>query len=288
MKNDIAGEQTEESGTGKIIIHPYDDPISPYTKGKDVKPEEKSAVEDTYHARIVVVGPYSQFNVYLESTIPSLVKGSFVDFLDRADISLPPYIDVEKREKAAEKPPLWIIDFERVIARQPRQSLLIEQRLEFMRRFIDSYLQKLPQEERARWNISAYPFTKQDADRLITGLRDDLYKTTHNKNFVPEINKLDASITLDNYVDDVIDFDGYTQWASKKPVMYITTTPQFSRSLREAHGFDADENFNPSSVDIKPYVQNLNHDLDSMVHKSWKDLRLLMVRKRGWLRKILT
>ena len=105
MKNDIAGEQTEESGTGKIIIHPYDDPISPYTKGKDVKPEEKSAVEDTYHARIVVVGPYSQFNVYLESTIPSLVKGSFVDFLDRADISLPPYIDVEKREKAAEQIP---------------------------------------------------------------------------------------------------------------------------------------------------------------------------------------
>ncbi len=287
MKKDVIGQQERESYTGKIIIKPYDDPASPYAKGKGTKPEEKSVASDTYRTRIAVVCPYSQFNIYFESTLPSLVKGSFVDVVDRAEISLPPYIDVQKREQAAEKPPLWIIDFERVIARQPRQSLLIEQRLEFMRRFIDSYLQKLPQEESARWNISAYPFTEQDADRLITRFRDDLYKATHNKNFVPEINKLDASITLDNYVDDVIDFDGYTQWASKKPVMYITTTPQFSRLLREAHGFDANENFNPSSVDIKPYVQNLSHDLEQIANKSSKDLRLLMMRKRGWLRKIL-
>jgi len=282
-------EDSKKSGPKKGLegfvlgdIKTREDPKEPekVTRIHRVLPKKEKTGVETLRSRVVVISPYSQLNVYIESIIPEILDGGYTDIVDRAEMKVPPYIDVNKKEKDIQSP-LWIIDFGKIIAPQPKTSVLANARVEaiisminnnFIRRL--KYNPELAGEYDPQYKhiLAEYPFTPPSITKIVKHLESTVMSLYDE--FLSEIKRIDESIKAEDCIDKVVLFNGYAVWAKNKSIVYLFPRPSFLAGLEKRHSNYPDGNFNPSSVSIKDYTEAIRMDLQKVATSKMKELTL--------------
>ena len=220
-------------------------------------PVLKGVGSDMAHSRVVVVSPYAQMNVYLESALPRIIDGCIVDVVSRSDAVVQPYIDVSFRERSAQSP-LWIIDFGKIISPQPSPLDLRKARLDILSDIVSDTVKS-----GGGTLVSALEeqtFDGGGCKNIIMALRNTV-ENIHPESILPLMNAAHKSIPSEKYVDRVVPFDGYALWSRDHTIARISPIAKISADFENAHSYDSSGHFNPSSVSIGLYVEFIESDL---------------------------
>src|SRR3989338_1714475 len=148
-KDGVATEVLPEASLSEVAIRKIKDDVEEslktLTRPKSLKPERKKADKDAFKSRILVISPYGQINTFFDSRISNIVKGGYVDIIDKAETDKPPCINIAEREKLSPRP-LWIIDFKKIMAMKPSPKHIAQGRLEILASVLKDYAGEMPKE----------------------------------------------------------------------------------------------------------------------------------------------
>jgi len=243
---------------------------STLTVPSGVEPAMKIIENDVLRSRIVVVSPYMPLNLCLETEIPKIIDGGFVDIVHSVESTEPPYINVDEKEKHTQKP-LWIIDFGKILTFIPNSSAIAEGRAAAIdnlfvgyRKYLQQPIESLTEDCQ---NLGKYPLDtsvlreiyvwlgKRFASFLGANLKDVLQIADKN---------LPANFAE---IPHMLDFDGYAKWARKNvnSVLYLTPTFSFSKLLEE-RAMAGNEGANVVDMRINDFQFGMLSDLETIVH----------------------
>ncbi len=262
----LSTTSTEKEESRKVIIPKIETEtnLETLTDPEIVKPERKRTTTELKSARVILISPYSQLNVFLEAEIPNIIKGGELDIVTCSDFNKPPYIDVESRERHA-KTPYLIIDFERITAEVEKEIKDKEKIIQHRRRSLADIINTY--ETEIREGI-AFPdeFYLEQGKNLSSKITEIISKLTQSLD--QKLSSLWAS--ADNLikvrtVTDVVEFNNYFLWAVKKgSINYMIPTKEFSKELESKHKYDKDGNFVRNTSFIIEYFDKIKKDIVKM------------------------
>jgi len=245
------------SDTIETAFSSTQDPIDPHTesKGRMQKVDPKKTARDALHTRVVVVSPYSQHNVFLETLIPDILSGGEVDVVSEAESDDPPYIEVPKREQKAQRP-LWIIDFGKILAKSYNLSMLYQRRLEAFR---DEMSRQLANQYKGVEEYLRRPDVPLDAE-VLTQLAGNLSHKLQGFNL--DLTQLSDALHLAEQMAEKdaihpVPFKGYSQWAARTERIYIRPKTRWSSAFESNYLYDESGNFLPGSVPLVPQIAEM-------------------------------
>lgn len=249
------------------------------TSLEGIDPVLKKVGELMKSSRIIVISPYSRLNVYLEHKIPEIIRGADVDVLERTDRTVQPYVDVATRERDKQAPYL-IIDFEQIVGREPSKEVIAEHRRMQIFSLLGNYLGGLSKRFAGIEGKEEFPFeigsrgdiSKEQAEGLVELIKED-FATYFGEKDVPGILNKERDFAADEFVEEIVDFSGYRDFANKKDSIYVIPRINFSVELiaRSAQAYDKEGNFLPNKVKVEDYFEQIE-----------KDLREIESGKKGW------
>jgi len=234
------------------------------TKPLGLKPKRQRTVEETLHSRVIVISPYGQLNAYFESRIPQFIDGGYTDIISEAETNTPPYMDVIQRERTAQRP-LWIIDFQRIIADQPSPKYLLDEQLRLVRGFFTDYLSEQRSQELFEKSLQQ-PTVDKKIDNILRILNSDL-RTRLERELGAELENTWKRVAREHPVAGVAHFDLYESFAQVRKISYVIPSIEFSRELCRRHTYDESGNFQSNVVSIVDYVDKLNSDLEILTKR---------------------
>jgi len=265
--------EAPESQT-KTIILKSGEKLKTLTKTDSSKPERKKISNKTYSSRVILISPYGQINTYLESKIPEIINGGYVDVVDFAEQEKSPYIDVEKREKNLQEP-YWIIDFQKIMVNAPSIKHLNRELTKRFAGLINEYANHIfkgrdfcGKEVLLQENIS-----KSDFSKLTAGVEHDL-ETILEKKLIKQINLAKEKVRKEHLVTGTCEFCGYYIWRRDRVFHYFVPKKSFLKDLEKKHVFDSEGNFMPNSISIDNYISDIENDLEKMIKTRFLNLEL--------------
>ena len=244
------------------------------TKTKGLQPQRKKTATDTYGSRILVIGPYGQINAYLESRIPEIIRGGYVDVLNWAEKDSVPYIDINEREKSVQKP-LWIIDFQKIMAHKPNPKYVNQEKIRTFAGIIHEYANHIYKggDFFSKHVVLKEVLKNEDFSAMSGGIGFDLEKILSNK-WPEELKKINEKVLREHPINDVVYFSIYKSWKRRKNILYFSPKESFAKELEKKHAYDNEGNFLPNAISVNAYVKPLTNDLLAIAASSYKTLTL--------------
>lgn len=244
------------------------------TQTKGLKPQRKKTSTDTYQSRILVISPYGQINAYLESRIPEIIRGGYVDVLNWAEKDNPPYLDINEREKNLQKP-LWIIDFQKIMADKPSPKYLNEEKIRAFAGIVNEYANHIYRggDFFSKHLVLANVLKDEDFSAMSGGVGFDLEKILSDK-WPEELKRINEKVLREHPITDVVYFSLYRNWKSGKRILYFSPKEDFSKELEKKHAYDENGNFLPNAISVNAYIKPLIKDLQAISGASYETLTL--------------
>ncbi len=247
------------------------------TQPSRIEPQRKKSAIESLNSRVIIISPHGQLNAYFESAIPRFVEGGYTDIISESELNHPPFIRIEEREKAAQKP-FWIIDSHQIIADQPSPQYLLDERLRFLCTILANYAYSEKAKMLFAKSLQEQSSTKEKIEEIISSLTSDLRKRLE-ESLDEQLKLTKQRVTREHPVREIIPFILYEIYARQKKIDYITPTPDFSKELSRRRLFDEEGNFLANSVSIADYVTKLNADLAELSRNPYIENTLLFKRK---------
>jgi hypothetical protein len=235
-----------------------------------LEPQRKQTDMDSLRTRIVVVSPYQQINAFLEAYVPSVIKGAYVSAVSRAEMKKSPWVRVAEKE-SKEQRPLWVFDFQKIIASVPSMTYLTQMRNAALSNIFFEYTARL-----RSGNEVAIPKRRE----ILRDERRKLIKSTLSnfEEFLTQ--KVDSAFenieqTAPEYecVEDVVPFYGYTCLIEQKNyAVHIVPKLQFQEVLGECHSYDERGDFLSTKISVAPHITSLQSDIDLLKSKKYRGL----------------
>lgn len=244
------------------------------TKTKGLQPQRKKIATDTYGSRILIISPYGQINAYLESKIPEIVRGGYVDVLNWAEKDNSPYVDISEREKNLQKP-LWVIDFQKIMANKPSPKYLNEEKIRAFAGIVNEYANHIYRggDFFSKHLVLKDVLKNEDFSAMSGGVGFDLEKILRDK-WPEELSKINEKVLREHPITDVVYFSLYRSWKRGKDILYFSAKEDFSKELEKKHAYDENGNFLPNAVNVNAYIKTLTIDLQAIAEKSYEKLAL--------------
>ncbi len=239
-----------------------------------VQPQIRRVEQDTYKNRVIVVGPYSSLNTFIEYQIPILSEKTYVDVVRDVEQDTPPYIDVNIRERTQPRPRL-LIDFGYLLGPCDREHYgdRILERILLLQRALETYLKSPP--KRQGDNDIFQETESIPAAESIPRILDDLraaVEPTLTRGY-PEI---DEDTLSRKRVTDALPFQGYRSYGEGNSWCVAIPTPDLDEWLRANRAYDDEGNLLHRKLNFSPLKSELIRDLESILHKG-RGKRLLKV-----------
>ncbi len=253
---------TEKEKTSKVTIPKIETEatLETLTQTDSLEPQRKKTERDTLHSRIILVSPYSLLNVFLESEIPRIVKGSEIEIISNSDFNKYPYINVEEREKYA-KTPYWIIDFEKITAELEKEKIDKEKLARLRREGLADIIYQY--EKEIREGLSFHNEFYQDNEKpsfRVTEIVSKLTQSLDQK--LPNIWRNAEENAKDRIkLMDCVEFVEYYFFAKRNHILHITASKKFSEELASKHEYDKAGNFIKNSQFITEYFDKIRRDI---------------------------